>query len=273
MEKSLITGRQPLLLTSPVFISSLLLLIANDYLLKPAYPNWLTGKLSDFAGVVVLAYLLAYLVPKLGGWATLVSGAVFVWWKLPFSGPLITWGRATLNLPLHRVIDYTDLLALAVLPFTWLLIRRLMAQPRIQKWPAWSCNLLLFTGVLVCMATTMSPKQRAGYDGVVLIDKIYSLNVSKITALSRLNALGYNAEHAPYNAYADSSEYIIRNIVLNQTDTLKSIRFSLRERGKKSKLTIRTVQASHRLNMKNFFALRKRYTALIRAGIIAKVEN
>lgn len=273
MKKSLHAERQPLLLTSPVFVGSLLLLIANDYLLKPAYASWLTGKLSDVAGLVVLTLLLAYLFPKLGGRAALVSGAVFVCWKSPLSGPLIAWDRAYLHLPLHRVIDYTDLAALAVLPFTWLLIGRLMAQPKTPKWPVWSRNLLVLTGALACMATTMSPKLRSGYDGTVLIDRIYSLNMGKSTALARLNELGYQVEHYPYGAYADSSEYIIRNVVLNQADTLRSIRFKLQERGKKSKLTIRTVQAVKPLNIESFFALRKRYTALIRAGIVAKVEN
>ncbi|HZO15618.1 MAG TPA: hypothetical protein VFB62_20235, partial [Polyangiaceae bacterium] len=42
-------------LSSPLGVGMLLLLLANDHLFKGSgvLPNWLTGKLSDFAGLVV----------------------------------------------------------------------------------------------------------------------------------------------------------------------------------------------------------------------------
>ena len=47
----------------PVFVVSLLLLIANDFYLKYAFPGWLTGKLSDFTGLIVFSLLLFSLWP------------------------------------------------------------------------------------------------------------------------------------------------------------------------------------------------------------------
>ena len=38
------------LLTSPAFVVAVAVLIVNDWLLKPALGNWLSGKLSDVAG-------------------------------------------------------------------------------------------------------------------------------------------------------------------------------------------------------------------------------
>lgn len=272
MKRPAITKRQPLLLTNRVFIISLILLIVNDFLLKPTYSNWLTGKLSDFAGVIVLALLLACLFPRLSGKAALIPAAIFIWWKSPLATPVIMWCNATLNLPLHRTIDYTDLIALLVLPFTWLYIEKMVEKPDRLTWPVWSRNLLLLTGSFACLATAMSPKQRAGYDGTIEVYKTYSLNVNKSTALSRLKTLGYSVERDTSNRPADSTRYLINHVVLDQDDTLRSIRFRLEDRGAKSKLTLETFQATHPLDMKSFHAARKRYEELVKAAIVAKVE-
>ena len=37
----------------PFFLLAIALLALNDHVLKQRYPGWWTGKLSDFAGVVV----------------------------------------------------------------------------------------------------------------------------------------------------------------------------------------------------------------------------
>ena len=43
-------------LASPAAIASLLLLLVNDHVLKQAWPGVVTGKLSDFAGLVVASH-------------------------------------------------------------------------------------------------------------------------------------------------------------------------------------------------------------------------
>lgn len=273
MKNPAITHRQPLLLTNPVFVTSLLLLIFNDFIFKPAFHNWITGKLSDFAGILVLALLLAYVFPKLLSKAAVLSAAVFVLWKSPLATPLIYLANATFAIPLHRTIDYTDLFALAVVPFTWVLIERLMAQSNFFTWPVWSRDLLVLAGALACTATAMSPKQRAGYDGTIEVYQNYALNVSKSTALNRLKSLGYDVKRDTINGPTDSTSYLVSQIVLDQQDTLKSIRFKLQDQGTKSKLRLETVQATHPLAMKDYHAARKRYEALVKAGIVAKLEN
>ena len=46
-------------LASPGFVLALVVLVLNDHVLKQAYPGWVTGKLSDVAGLVVAPLLLA----------------------------------------------------------------------------------------------------------------------------------------------------------------------------------------------------------------------
>jgi hypothetical protein len=53
----------PILLAWP-FVAALVVLITNDLYLKLAYPGWLTGKLSDFSGVYLIAALAIGLFPK-----------------------------------------------------------------------------------------------------------------------------------------------------------------------------------------------------------------
>lgn len=45
----------------PVAIASLALLVLNDHLLKAVAPGWVTGKLSDVAGLAFLPFLLVAL--------------------------------------------------------------------------------------------------------------------------------------------------------------------------------------------------------------------
>jgi hypothetical protein len=47
------TGVSVRALASPGFALALVVLVLNDHVLKTAYPGWITGKLSDVAGLVL----------------------------------------------------------------------------------------------------------------------------------------------------------------------------------------------------------------------------
>lgn len=56
-------------LLHPVFVISLFVFITNDFYWKYTYANWLTGKLSDVAGLIVLPLLLReILLNNFGRW-------------------------------------------------------------------------------------------------------------------------------------------------------------------------------------------------------------
>ena len=46
----------------PRTVGAILVLLINDHLLKGAAPGWVTGKLSDFAGLVFFPLLGVFLV-------------------------------------------------------------------------------------------------------------------------------------------------------------------------------------------------------------------
>jgi hypothetical protein len=104
------------LLLSPLLLASAALLAVNDWILKPAFHNAATGKLSDVAGVAALALFLRALMPRRRTFACVLAGAAFAAWKSPASQPLIDAWNGLGWWTADRVVDWTDLLALLVLP-------------------------------------------------------------------------------------------------------------------------------------------------------------
>ncbi len=107
-----------------VFLTGLALLAVNDHFFKEAYSNWWTGKLSDFAGVLLLPLFLKYLT----GWRdSIVVGLTaifFLWWKSAYSTSAIDYFNSLELLPITRIIDASDFLAFLVLPLSLLVLRR-----------------------------------------------------------------------------------------------------------------------------------------------------
>jgi len=110
--------------TSAPALCSLALLLANDWYLKAAYGNWLTGKLSDFAGILLLALIAIALLPR-HRWALAAGICVaFAWWKSPLAQPFIDFLHGVGLTRVNRVVDYTDLAALIMVPLAWRLVAR-----------------------------------------------------------------------------------------------------------------------------------------------------
>ena len=98
------------------FLLALVLLLVNDRLLKQAYPGLITGKLSDFAGIAVIAMPLFAAFPRHARAIYLAFFGAFLWWKSPASGAFIAFMNEAQPLTIVRTVDYWDLVALAVLP-------------------------------------------------------------------------------------------------------------------------------------------------------------
>ncbi len=137
------------LLLHPVALFATVGLWTNDHVLKPAYPGWVTGKLSDVCGVVLFP-LLVVGVLEIGAWlggsrqrmgarwvgvAALVTGIAFaaiqIWapagaayeWLFGLRQALISATTTDLSrVPqVQHTMDPTDLLALPFLVFpVWL---------------------------------------------------------------------------------------------------------------------------------------------------------
>jgi hypothetical protein len=103
-------------LLSPWFLVALGVLVVNDHFLKPAFTNGVTGKLSDFAGLLAFALFWSALLPRSRALVHVATGLGFVLWKSPVVQPFIDGWNKFLPWTIGRTIDSTDLLALVVLP-------------------------------------------------------------------------------------------------------------------------------------------------------------
>lgn len=105
--------------TSIGFILGLVILLLNDFCLKNHYGNWLTGKLSDFAGLFIFPLFWAIIFPKLKDKIYFATAIIFIYWKTVYSEPLIDFINQISIVNLNRVVDLTDFLALLILPLSY----------------------------------------------------------------------------------------------------------------------------------------------------------
>ena len=126
-------------LLHPVALASIAVLLINDHVLKSRYPGWITGKLSDIAGLVFFPLLLRALVAPwqrrdlLAGciaatglgftavklWQPATTLCEFVLGALQWPFGVLATGEFAPITPVDVVRDPTDLLALPALAITW----------------------------------------------------------------------------------------------------------------------------------------------------------
>ena len=134
----------PRLLCTPAFLLALALLLLNDFWWKDAYGNFLTGKLSDFAGLFAFGLFWMALFPQRKKTAGLMAGLWFVFWKSPYSQPLIDHWNAITGLGYERVVDYGDLWALSMLPLAYIFTLRPNWQRPLRLSPALPLGIAIF---------------------------------------------------------------------------------------------------------------------------------
>ncbi len=147
-------------LRHPLFLVALAALVLNDHVLKGAgvAPAWLTGKLSDVAGLIVAPIVLATL---LGGRGAVRRGLAFAlvggWFAAINLSPAAADATCALlgaiGLPSRIWVDPTDLVALAALPIAW----HAMAQPNAASTFALRDRLALAVAIPACIATSVVP--------------------------------------------------------------------------------------------------------------------
>jgi hypothetical protein len=143
----------PAWLLHPLPLAAILVTAANDHLLKGSglLPGWLTGKLSDFAGLFFFPLLVAAVLrAKTARARTIVvvaTGALFAAFKL--SPRACAWIA-----PIAGVTpDATDLIALPMLAVAWWWMARWRPSPR-WNGRAWTRTLVLGGAALTSAATS-----------------------------------------------------------------------------------------------------------------------
>ena len=174
--------RQPklTLLTDKVFLFGLLCLLTNDLILKYQIGGFITGKLSDISGLFIFPFFWSILFERHHLRIYLFTALIFVIWKTPLSTDLLSWTNNNLGTGFARVVDYTDLAALSVLPISYHYSRK-----RIQVRTGNACPnrmfALLITGVsLFAFVATSLPRKRLNTDLYIGESYIIELNKEEI---------------------------------------------------------------------------------------------
>lgn len=113
-------------LAHPVFLISLLILLLNDLIFKTVFHNYLTGKLSDFAGLLVFPFFWSVLFPKRAKEIHIVTIVFFIFWKSPFSEAFVAF------FGFYRVVDFSDNIALISVLVSFQLIKKEFRTFRVQ---------------------------------------------------------------------------------------------------------------------------------------------
>jgi len=167
-------------LASPLFLITVLLLVVNDWYLKTAYANTLTGKLSDFAGLFGLPFFLSALFPGKVKWWYGLTAIIFIFWKSVLAQPFIdTFNH--IGVPVNRTVDYSDCLALSILPLSWYAFKnsRDYALKPVLK------NAIIVLSAVSFIATSRPPGDDMTFNN---INKVYHFNFSLHELIKRINA-------------------------------------------------------------------------------------
>ncbi len=107
------------ILTSFWFLIGLIVLLLNDFIFKEMYGNWVAGKLSDFAGLFIFPLFWTAVFSKYKKPIFFFTALFFVFWKSPYSQCFIDCWNCFMFFKITRVVDFTDLMALLVLPIAF----------------------------------------------------------------------------------------------------------------------------------------------------------
>lgn len=225
-------------LLNHIFIFGTILLFLNDHIFKWEFSNWVTGKLSDFVGLLVFPFFMTFLFPKAMKWNVILTGLFFIFWKSPFSEDFIELYNSIAFIEITRVVDYSDLIALSVLPLSYYLMSQIhVSEGFLFKKIKVNPLLVLLPSVFVFMATSPPHHYYFKYlDGGNLKFGKYSVNV-KMRQESILEKLHKNQIEVYIDTllyrpnlerplHVQENFYRVSQIIIEQ-DTLNDLQFSM----------------------------------------------
>ncbi len=172
---------QERLILSPGFLLGLAILAGNDFFWKSLYHNWLTGKLSDFAGLWSISLFTIAIVRMPPRFVILSWGIVFLLWKSSYSQPLIDfWNQAGLP-TVERIADPTDYIAITTLPLALIYARKRQALASLEL--AWLRRGAIITTIGLSLFFFTATSFVGDH---VCCGEKYQFNISKSEFLSRL---------------------------------------------------------------------------------------
>jgi hypothetical protein len=165
------------ILLSPGFLIGLGVLLLNDFVLKQQLHSGLTGKLSDFAGLFVFPLICAALFPARKSPIYILTALSFVFWKSAYSQPFIEGWNNLSFFSIERTVDYSDLLSLLALPFSY-------AYGRIHPGDSSARSAVYLVAIISIFAFTAT-----SYSKKTAYENEYQFQISKTDLIKRMRHL------------------------------------------------------------------------------------
>ena len=202
-------------LCSVYFLVALGLLILNDFYLKQTFHNSLTGKISDFCGLYAFSFFITQLFPKQKLNVHVTVAIFFVYWKSPFSSDLISTISNNIY-PIYRVIDFSDLMALIVLPFSYFSDSR-QFQSKLSTQLISIISLIAF-----CSTTLPQPYQEFKTPQYLLLKKnVFNLNTEyeqDIKVVELDSVILIRVYRVPIDKEGELDDCFFENLILKDLD-------------------------------------------------------
>ncbi|MBX3254152.1 MAG: hypothetical protein KF862_08440 [Chitinophagaceae bacterium] len=278
------------LILNPFFITGLIILVLNDLYLKQQYGNYVTGKLSDFAGLLVFPLFVAAIFHRSKRWISFATGLGFILWKSPLADPVIEAVNQLSFVTVGRIADYSDFMAVPVLLLSHYIVNH-APHYKTRRAPLiiiTRTTLLIISFFAFC-ATTI-PRPREIPQGTIYIGKTYTIKMPKDSIIHSIKAWGYNCDFHPADSTTDTDRYYHRpvisyyqtnNIIIQDEyayppDTILNVKYTLREiKPGKTQIEIINVTLSNEGQIQNWRrlkALSKYYKKLVKKGFIEKID-
>lgn len=233
-------------LSNRVFLLALFVLLFNDLYLKSAYPSFLSGKLSDVAGLVVFVFIFTFLLGnRFKMLVFILTALLFCWWKSSWSNGFITnWKELFPFYSIERVIDYTDLVCLLILIPAY--FYRPKSKPPFNS--RWIGIPLLLVSVFAIAATSKGGRNIRAYEETsqkYIIQESFKLKMTYADFLKNLSlsniSFEKNPNAKPAEKPSDYHYYILRNFTIRDGLVVESMSISVKEKNKNLKLSIHDV--------------------------------
>lgn len=278
------------LLVHPVFLLGLVVLILNDHILKQQYHNAITGKLSDFAGLFIFPLFWAALFPKISKVVYVGTALIFIYWKSTWSQPFLDW-LLVQHIPVTRVVDYADLVALSVLPLSYRFFNnaQLSNGRHILVTPIAVISFIAF-----CATSPPYWYHRKPAGVQYTYQKQFKTRYTREQLFAKMDSLGFNyfidtaysiwtlttVDSLNYKSQTDTNSVLeffrINNIVYNQ-DTLRELYLGYAKGRKKNYIEVYGYRVDDSSNWyadyKKYKDLMKVYKRLINEGVIEKIHE
>jgi hypothetical protein len=147
------------LLTDKLFLLGLIILLTNDFIFKYEVGGLITGKLSDISGLFIFPFFWSILFERHRLNIYILTTLAFILWKLPLSTDIINIMNQVVGTSFYRVIDYSDLLTIVAIPFSYRYLNDRIKNFQQQKQYLTTSPILISLVSLFAFVATTLPRQ------------------------------------------------------------------------------------------------------------------